>query len=212
MDSTDLAGVLTAFAASMADLAPRSLQRMRPIAVARQPRTHLQCRDHLWRKIDRQLDAARVGPGSRVLGIGTGRGERCIRAALRGASVRSVTLSAEQQRLARRRVAPAGLARVVDIDLCDYRDVDRGLRRSDVRRDDRAADAFADGKDRGLWAWTGHPHYFGTVLFPVLMRYYLVYATGARPTEKLMASRPDFDEYRSRTSFFVPVPPRVRTG
>jgi cyclopropane-fatty-acyl-phospholipid synthase len=76
------------------------------------------------RKIDRLLDTANVGPGSRVLEIGTGWGELCIRAAARGAQIRSVTLSAEQQRLARRRVAATGLSAQVDIDLCDYRDVE----------------------------------------------------------------------------------------
>ena len=75
-------------------------------------------------KIDRLLDNARVGPGSTVLEIGTGWGELCIRAAARGANVRSITLSAEQQRLARERVAEAGLTERVQIDLCDYRDVD----------------------------------------------------------------------------------------
>ncbi|HTI77109.1 MAG TPA: class I SAM-dependent methyltransferase [Mycobacterium sp.] len=75
------------------------------------------------RKIDRLLDAARVGPGSRVLEIGTGWGELCLRAAARGAQVHSVTLSAEQQHLARRRVEEAGLSDRVDIELCDYRDV-----------------------------------------------------------------------------------------
>ncbi|MFI8772910.1 class I SAM-dependent methyltransferase [Gordonia sp. NPDC062954] len=75
------------------------------------------------RKIDRLLDAAGVGPGTRVLEIGTGWGELCLRAAARGATVRSVTLSSEQQSLARERVAGAGLADRVQIDLCDYRAV-----------------------------------------------------------------------------------------
>jgi steroid 5-alpha reductase family enzyme len=49
-----------------------------------------------------------------------------------------------------------------------------------------------------------------TVLSPVVMTYFLVYATGARLTEKYMTYRDGFDEYRSRTSFFVPQPPRSR--
>ncbi|MGH3635474.1 class I SAM-dependent methyltransferase [Mycobacterium sp.] len=76
------------------------------------------------RKIDGLLDSAAVGPGSRVLEIGTGWGELCLRAAARGAQVRSVTLSVQQQRLARQRIAAAGLADRVRVDLCDYRDVD----------------------------------------------------------------------------------------
>ncbi|MCL8024068.1 SAM-dependent methyltransferase [Nocardioides bruguierae] len=75
-------------------------------------------------KIERLLDAAGVGAGSRVLEIGTGWGELAIRAARRGATVHSVTLSREQLALARERVADAGYADRVSIDLCDYRDVE----------------------------------------------------------------------------------------
>jgi cyclopropane-fatty-acyl-phospholipid synthase len=76
------------------------------------------------RKIDRLLDQARVGAGTRVLEIGTGWGELAIRAAARGATVRSVTLSAEQQQLARERIADAGCADRVHVDLLDYRAVE----------------------------------------------------------------------------------------
>jgi len=76
------------------------------------------------RKIERLLDEAAVGPGTRLLEIGTGWGELAIRAASRGALVRTVTLSAEQKELAERRIAAAGLQDLVSVDLCDYRDVE----------------------------------------------------------------------------------------
>jgi cyclopropane-fatty-acyl-phospholipid synthase len=169
--SDDLTAVLTVFATSVADLVPRTLQWLRPIAPAFRPRwrgasrhqarrniaEHYDLSNDLFaafldetmtyscalftqlpariprpddlaaaqrRKVDRLLDMAEVARGSRVLEIGTGWGELCIRAAARGAHVRSVTLSAEQQRLARLRVAAAGLCDSVQIDLCDYRDVE----------------------------------------------------------------------------------------
>ncbi|MGY2746252.1 class I SAM-dependent methyltransferase [Pseudarthrobacter sp. O4] len=75
-------------------------------------------------KIDRLLDKAGVTKGSRVLEIGTGWGELALRAAQRGATVYSVTLSSEQQELARKRVADAGYADAVTIELKDYRAVE----------------------------------------------------------------------------------------
>jgi cyclopropane-fatty-acyl-phospholipid synthase len=75
------------------------------------------------RKIERLLDATGVGPGSRVLEIGTGWGELAVRAARRGARVTSVTLSREQATWARSRVRQAGLSATVDIRVEDYRDV-----------------------------------------------------------------------------------------
>ncbi|MER7680156.1 cyclopropane-fatty-acyl-phospholipid synthase family protein [Streptomyces sp. NPDC096934] len=76
------------------------------------------------RKIDRLLDLAEVGPGTRLLEIGTGWGELAIRAAARGAQVTSLTLSGEQRDLARRRVREAGLEDRVSIRLCDYREAE----------------------------------------------------------------------------------------
>jgi cyclopropane-fatty-acyl-phospholipid synthase len=75
------------------------------------------------RKIDRLLDVAHVGPGSRLLEIGTGWGELAIRAGRRGADVTTITLSAEQAELARRRIDAAGLAGKVSVRLQDYRTV-----------------------------------------------------------------------------------------
>lgn len=75
------------------------------------------------RKIDGLLDYAGVGEGSTVLEIGTGWGSLAIRAAVRGASVTTVTISAEQQGLARKRIAAAGMTDRVEVLLRDYRHV-----------------------------------------------------------------------------------------
>ncbi|MFF5495010.1 class I SAM-dependent methyltransferase [Streptomyces aquilus] len=74
------------------------------------------------RKIDRLLDLADVGEGTRLLEIGTGWGELALRAAARGARVTSLTLSQEQRALALERVRAAGLEDRVSVELCDYRE------------------------------------------------------------------------------------------
>ena len=63
-------------------------------------------------------------PGMHVLEIGTGWGSFAIfLAAERGARVTSITISEEQAALARERVAAAGLADRVSVELRDYREV-----------------------------------------------------------------------------------------
>jgi cyclopropane-fatty-acyl-phospholipid synthase len=84
------------------------------------PRDSLEQAQH--RKIDRLLDQTGVGPGTRLLEIGTGWGELALRAGARGARVTSLTISRSQWATARRRAAEAGLAHRVDVQLRDYRD------------------------------------------------------------------------------------------
>jgi cyclopropane-fatty-acyl-phospholipid synthase len=74
------------------------------------------------RKIDAVLDLAGVRAGSRVLEIGTGWGELALRAAERGATVTSVTISASQRAFALRKLA--GVRDRVDVLLRDYREVE----------------------------------------------------------------------------------------
>ncbi|MBB2891570.1 DUF1295 domain-containing protein [Flexivirga oryzae] len=86
--------------------------------------------------------------------------------------------------------------------------------------------------DRGLWAWSRHPNYFGdatvwvgvflvaaaawpgplTVVSPAAMVWFLVVATGARRLERHLADRPGYRDYQQRTSFFLPRPPRHTPG
>ncbi|MFC9353102.1 class I SAM-dependent methyltransferase [Arthrobacter sp. NPDC057013] len=75
-------------------------------------------------KIDRLLDQAGVGEGTRLLEIGTGWGELALRAAARGATVYTVTLSSEQQALAEQRIEEAGFSGRVTVGLQDYRAVE----------------------------------------------------------------------------------------
>ncbi|WP_078861104.1 DUF1295 domain-containing protein [Streptomyces rubellomurinus] len=83
--------------------------------------------------------------------------------------------------------------------------------------------------DRGLWRYTRHPNYFGDacvwwglfllaadtptgwafILSPLLMTYLLAFGSGKPLLERqLTSSKPGWDAYVSRTSGFLPRPPR----
>lgn len=77
------------------------------------------------RKIDRLLDALALAPGEHLVEIGTGWGALAIRAAERyGVRVTTTTLSAEQARLARERIARRGLSDRVQVVERDYRELE----------------------------------------------------------------------------------------
>lgn len=78
--------------------------------------------------------------------------------------------------------------------------------------------------DKGLWAMTRHPNYFGDsamwfgiffiaitdvsslwiILGPSLMTFFLVFVSGVKMLEKKYIGRDDYDAYKKRTNSFIP--------
>jgi steroid 5-alpha reductase family enzyme len=123
----------------------------------------------------------------------------------------------------RRRLAPAGLALMVagagiealaDRQKSDYSELEKAEKPKIL--------------DTGLWGFSRHPNYFGdslvwdgawlaaaasapgglTLPAPIAMNYLLMFATGAKRTERRMQDRPGYREYQQRVSFFFPRPQR----
>lgn len=82
--------------------------------------------------------------------------------------------------------------------------------------------------DRGLWKYSRHPNYFGevtqwwgiflialsipgsifTIFGPLTITILILFVSGIPLLENKYAGRPDFEEYKKRTSVFIPLPPR----
>jgi steroid 5-alpha reductase family enzyme len=82
--------------------------------------------------------------------------------------------------------------------------------------------------DRGLWAWTRHPNYFGEATMwwglavvclsvkggwiafvgPVTITWLLLKVSGVPMVEAPRAGQPEWEDYKARTSAFLPLPPR----
>jgi len=92
------------------------------------------------------------------------------------------------------------------------------------------SDPLNKGKvmDKGLWKLSRHPNYFGevvmwwglflvalpsangilTIIGPITITLLILFVSGVPLLEKKYAGRPEYEEYKRKTSVFIPLPPK----
>jgi hypothetical protein len=133
------------------------------------------------RKVDGILDLAGVRSGMHVLEIGTGWGALATRAARRGARVTTLTISAEQARLAEQRLTDAGVAERVQVLL------------------------------RALLALHHPPGLAGLLSAALMTWLLARGTGASLLESTIGDRRPGYADYIARTSGFVPLPPKRTT-
>ncbi len=83
--------------------------------------------------------------------------------------------------------------------------------------------------DQGLWRYSRHPNYFGevaqwwgifvialaipfgliTIIGPITITLLILFVSGIPLLERKYQGRKDFEEYKKRTSIFIPLPPKI---
>lgn len=103
---------------------------------------------------------------------------------------------------------------------------------SDYQLDQFIQNPINKGKimQQGLWKYSRHPNYFGEVLLwwglwiaispasysfialisPLLITFLILKVSGIPMAEKHMEKNPEFQEYKKRTSVFIPLPQNMR--
>jgi steroid 5-alpha reductase family enzyme len=101
---------------------------------------------------------------------------------------------------------------------------------SDKQLKDFLKDPKNKGKlmTQGLWKYSRHPNYFGeatmwwgiflmlipfpwgwlALISPLTITFFLLKVTGVPLAEQSLAKHPDFEEYKRKTSIFIPLPPK----